>query len=131
MDTKFIKQIPFFSHLSDEKITIVFNQFEARKFKKDEIVMNQGDPGDGMYVIIFGEVEVIRDNKTIATLKDENFFGEMALAANEPRSATIKVISEDLSTFFLSRESFDAIRHEIGNEVRSEIIRRIAEDYSK
>ena len=130
MNKKFIQQIPFFSHLSDEKLNIVLKKFEAIKFKKGEIVMHQGDKADGMYTIIFGEVEIVKDAQTIARLSDESFFGEMALIANEPRSATVRVISSDLSTFFLSTKSFKEIKNELDKETREEILKRISEDYS-
>ncbi len=130
MDTKFIKQIPFFSHLSDENVEIVSNEFEAKNFNKGETVIYQGGKADGMYVIIFGEVEVVKDGMEIANLSDGSFFGEMALAADEPRSATINVISEHLSTFFLSTESFNKIKGELGDDTRQEILKRITEDYA-
>lgn len=130
MNKKFIQQIDFFSQLSEEKLEIVLNAFEAKNFQKNDLIMNQGDVGDGMYVIIFGEVDVIRDNKVIAQLKNEDFFGELALVANEPRSATIKATSDNLSTFFLSKAGFDQIKDELGDESRQEILKRITENYA-
>jgi len=130
MNTKFIQQIPFFSHLSEENLNLVLNEFKPLQFKKDDIIINQGDTANGMYAIIFGEVEVIRNQETIAHINDNGFFGEMALVANEPRSATVKVTSDDLSTFFLSKQSFEKIKNELGEEIKLELLKRISEDYN-
>lgn len=130
MDAKFIKQIPFFAPLSEDKIDVVLKEFQAKQYTKGDTIMHQGEKADGMYVVIFGEVEVVRDGTPIANISDGGFFGEMALAADEPRSATINVISDNLSTFFLSTESFKKIKEELGDEVRQEILKRITQNYS-
>jgi CRP-like cAMP-binding protein len=129
MDIKFIKQIPFFSALSDEKAEIVLKAFRMKSFGPGDIIFNQDDLGDGMYGIIFGEVEVIRNGEQIAKLGNNAFFGEMALIAPEPRSATIKAVS-DLSVFFLSKSAFDEIKLDLGEDVKAEILSRIQEAYS-
>ncbi len=130
MDIRFVKQIPFFSHLSDEKLRLVVDHFDMKSFNAGDMVVQQGEPGDGMYGIIFGEADVIMDDKTVATLKTDDFFGEMSLIANEPRSATVQAKS-DLSVFFLTKLAFDAIKDELGDEVRQEILRRAEEDYGQ
>ena len=131
MDPKFLKQIPFFSQLADEKIEIVLEAFEAKRFKKNDVVMRQGDEADGMYVIIIGEVEVEIGKKAVTSLESNDFFGEMSLVANEPRSATIRVISDNLSTFFLSKETFENIKDKLGEDVKREILQRIIENYEE
>jgi len=129
MDIKFIKQIPFFGALSDEKAEVVLKAFRMKSFAPGDIIFKQDALGDGMYGIIFGEVEVIRNDEVIAKIGNNGFFGEMALIAAEPRSATIKVLS-DLSVFFLSKEAFDQITLALGDDVKADILSRIQEDYS-
>ncbi len=129
MESKFLKQIPFFSHLSEEQLGFLASLFENRLFHKGDAVIMQNEVGDGMYVIIFGEVEVVRDGQVLTTLTTNDFFGEMALVADEPRSANVTVTSDDLSAFYLSRKAFKAIKDDLGDEVKLEILRRISEDY--
>ena len=104
METQFFKEIPFFSHLNDEQITQLAQAFQPRKFKKDDVIIQKGDKPDGMYVIVFGTVEVKLDDKHIKQLKGNQFFGEIALITSEPRTATVKANSEDLLTLYLQRK---------------------------
>lgn len=129
MNLQIIKQIPFFSHLDEKQLKIVAESFSLKKFKKDDTVMQQGNEGFGMHVIIAGKVDVERDGKKIANLGENDYFGEMALVSDEPRSATIKVTSEDLVTFFLSKVVFRGIRKSLSEEVKNEILKRHMEDY--
>lgn len=53
-----------------------------------EVVFAQGDPGDVMFVVIEGEVEILLDGKPIETVRAGGIIGEMALIDMGPRSAT-------------------------------------------
>jgi F420-non-reducing hydrogenase small subunit len=78
-------------------------------YEKGEIVCRQGDPGDEMYIIQSGAVEVSsrRDgHKVVLTiLEKEDFFGEMALLDRNPRSATVVTITRS-RLLSLSRRVF-------------------------
>jgi CRP-like cAMP-binding protein len=70
----------------------------GRKYNGGEIIVNQGDAGDCMFVIQEGEVEVVRveNGKIIrlAVLGRGDFFGEMSIFEKETRSATVRAMSE-------------------------------------
>ena len=53
----------------------------------------QGGPGREFFVLLDGTVAVVRDGKQINVLRDGDFFGEMALISQKPRSATITTTS--------------------------------------
>ncbi len=124
MNLEFIQEIPIFSKLEKKDAQIVLEAFKLKKFKKGDVVIKQGNEGFGMYVIIAGKTEVKRKGKKIAELGENDFFGEMALVSDEPRSATVKVISEDLVTLFLGRSIFRGIRKTLAEEVKQEILNR-------
>lgn len=63
---------------------------DIETFESGEIIFEQGDPGDFMYVVVEGEVEIILRGEIINTLRPGEIFGEMALIDNRPRSATAK-----------------------------------------
>jgi len=97
---------------------------EVRDFKKGDIILRQTDEANGMYVIKAGNVQVLRDGKIMSTLTKGDFFGEMAIMLHEPRCATIRVSSDELSTYYLSIEKFDEIKKEVGEEVIRTILER-------
>lgn len=72
--------------------------FEVETYSPGEVIVRQGEPGQCAYFIQAGEVEVVRkeqdQEKVIATLRNDEYFGEMALLSNEPRNATIRALKE-------------------------------------
>ncbi len=63
-------------------------------FASGEVVFQEGNKGDFMYVVLEGEVSIIAGNQVINELSKGDLFGEMALIDNSPRSATATVKSE-------------------------------------
>src|ERR1043166_10096095 len=57
-------------------------------FKAGDTVFKEGEPGDQMYVVLEGEVDIIVHDKVVETVGVDNFLGEMALIDERPRSAT-------------------------------------------
>jgi CRP-like cAMP-binding protein len=70
----------------------------GKTYSNGEVIIKQGEPGDCMYVIQSGEVEIVKDKDgreiQIAIRKTGDFFGEMALFSREVRSATVKAFGE-------------------------------------
>src|SRR6185436_8660888 len=102
--------IPIFSGFSREDVAKVLGKLEKKLFKPGETIVSQGDPGDAFYLIEDGTVEVVLETngaqaQTIAVLKSQDWFGEMALLSGEARSATIITIKET-SVWRLSRDEW-------------------------
>lgn len=77
-------------------------------FHTGEIVFDQGDFGDKVFVVVSGEVVVVVADKVVATLKPGEVFGEMALIADVPRSATVRAKSP-VDLISLSRYAFETL----------------------
>lgn len=81
----------------------------VRNFRAGEVIFSAGDAGDGFYVVESGLVRisvVVSGNETrvLATIGPGDFFGEMAVVDDAPRSATA-IAEQDTKAFFLSRET--------------------------
>ena len=73
-----------------------------------EMVFDQGDFGDKVFVVISGEADVLRDGQSVATLKTGDVFGEMALISQIPRSASIRA-KTPLDLISISRDAFEKL----------------------
>jgi len=68
-----------------------------KKIEAGTILFKEGDKSDETYLLLRGEVEVLKGNKVVATISDSGtFFGEMGTLLNQPRSATIRTKIDSL-----------------------------------
>jgi len=98
-----LENVPIFEHLTAKELSEVVRLTHERTYKKDEHVFKKLAPAEGMYVILDGGVLITdSDSETIfATLESGDFFGELALLDEEPRSASaISTMPSRLIGFF-------------------------------
>ena len=90
-----LAKIPIFKDLSKKELRSIERILHRRTYKADEIIFHEGDPGVGMYIIERGRVNITlgKDNKLLAVLSDSEFFGEIALLSETPRTATATAVS--------------------------------------
>lgn len=90
--------VDIFAPLSREETEMLAEAATSHVFAPDEIVIHAGEPGSSMFVVHNGKVSVqLSENgrpRTVATLSEGAFFGEMALFTGEPRTANIVAIEE-------------------------------------
>ncbi len=90
-------------------------QTQPRRFRAGDIIFFAGDPSDGFYLVESGRVQIIVsfgdiEPRVVSTIGPGDFFGEMSLLDDAPRSATAKV-ETDTSALFVGREQFFAVLH--------------------
>ena len=95
----FLRTVPVFDLLSNREKRKIHALLHVRKFSKDEIVFRQGDPGVGLYIVREGKCEVYSEYpdltcKKIAAMDTGDFFGEISLLNDSPRSATVVSTTE-------------------------------------
>lgn len=93
-----LSAVDIFAPLSTEETVMLAQAATSHVFAPGETVIRAGDPGSSMFVVHNGRVSVqISENgrlRTVATLSEGAFFGEMALFTGEPRTASIVAIEE-------------------------------------
>ena len=111
--------VDFFSSLDEDDLQRLANALTPRQFKKGEVLVKKGDAGDAFYILFEGELKVT--NISVGStkfddvhLKAGNYFGERALATNEPRAADVEALTDGL-VFGIHRKTFQKV---LGNMSR-------------
>lgn len=87
-----VRRIPFFTGFTDLELVRLLKICQTRKYQRAEPVFRQGEKGDRLYVLLSGEVDIVKrlendKERLLATMKPGDVFGEMAIVDQEPRSA--------------------------------------------
>jgi serine/threonine protein phosphatase PrpC len=103
-----LKRIPIFAHLTYNELVKVVGLTQLVKVKGGETFIREGEPGDELYVVLAGEVSVVKGGQHITALKAGAHLGEMALIDNAMRSATI-VAASDCNLLAMRRDEFFSV----------------------
>lgn len=113
-----LRKIDLFKNLAAETLQVLAGCCSSQDMTTGEIIFNEGDEGDGLYIIDSGEVSVMKSGNVIAKLSECDYFGELALLADIPRFATITAISDGV-LFYIDKQDFDKITDEIPEIMKS------------
>jgi CRP/FNR family transcriptional regulator, cyclic AMP receptor protein len=110
-DAALLKQVPFFQLLDDEERNFLAGELDVVRFREGQMIFNYGDPGDALFVIRTGEVEVFFKDDTgerivLETAREGDFFGELSLLDNGPRTASV-VVTKDVEALRVDRNDLD------------------------
>jgi len=107
-----LRRCALFRLVDDACLATVADNLRVRRYRRDQTIFHQGDPGDSLFVIESGVVKVVlsqrEDNEAeaiIASLGPGDFFGELALLDGHPHSASA-VALEPTRTLALQRSTF-------------------------
>jgi CRP-like cAMP-binding protein len=93
MATFVLPKTAFFSVLSPELLRLTVERIRLIQLAAGEVLFSRGDPGDALYVVAWGEIAVLVPQE-VARLSEGEFFGEIALITNRPRTATVRATVE-------------------------------------
>jgi CRP/FNR family cyclic AMP-dependent transcriptional regulator len=114
-DADLLKDVPLFQFLDDRERVELAEQLDTLSVKAGDTLFKVNDPGDSLYVVRSGEVEIFFKNDTGERIVLEvagrgDFFGELALFDGGPRSASV-VATEDTEVFRLSHSHLEDFIH--------------------
>jgi CRP-like cAMP-binding protein len=124
-EAAFFRQIFLFQDLEDREIEQVLARTHQRQFPAGQVIIREGEPGNSMYIMVEGEVEITKrltleldedtpKERVMIRLKAENgvYFGEMSLLENDPRSATVTALSDCRLLELHQKDCLELIQHD-------------------
>ena len=126
---KLVARVPFFRGLDAAHIAEIVDLLQPLTLPANRTVMRQGEPGDRVYFILSGQARVTLPDRTVP-LTDGDFFGEMALLFDMPRSATV-VTENECQLLYLDRAAFTTLldhNPDLRAALLQEVRRRCQED---
>jgi CRP/FNR family cyclic AMP-dependent transcriptional regulator len=107
-----LRRVPLFNDLAEAELARFGEVLREREYPKNSVILFEDDPGDALYVVRAGQVKVVligEDGREVilSVLTDGDFFGEMSLIDDEPRSAHV-IAMKDSQLLVLRREDFQA-----------------------
>ncbi len=106
-----LRQMPMFKDLKNRELFQLERILHRRDYNVGETIFNQGDPGLGMYIIEEGVVDIVAgsERQQLAELKAGDFFGELALLDDTPRTAAALAKTPCRLLCFFQPDLFDLL----------------------
>ena len=122
-----LKRIPIFSDLTKKELRAIERILHHRRYKENETLFNEGDPGVGMYIIENGRINITigKNQKLLASLSNGEFFGEIALLSETPRTAAAIATKDSHILGFFQSDLFGLI--ETNPRMGNKILLRLAQ----
>jgi CRP-like cAMP-binding protein len=117
----FLKSVDLFSKIPGEDLAQVAGIAQEVHYENGELIIQEGEMGDSMFLIIEGKVLVHRMTQQIAELVEKESFGEMAILDQDPRSASVTA-GTDVTCLKVERDDFYELMSE-KSEIAYGIIR--------
>jgi CRP-like cAMP-binding protein len=103
-----LQKTPLWAGLTSQDLGLVAKYAEARSFESGQKIVTKGDPETGFCLLLEGAAEVRSGSETLSKLGPGQFFGEMAIFDNQPRSADVVAI-EQSKVLTLSANAFKTL----------------------
>ncbi len=107
-----LAKMPLFSRLTERELLRVMQAVEAREYNDGEIVIQEGDKGDELFIVLEGKVRVFRGEQTLTHLGPGEHLGEMALIRSVPRSASVTAVGHAELIAIRRQDFFEILRKE-------------------
>jgi CRP/FNR family cyclic AMP-dependent transcriptional regulator len=120
-----ISRVPLFSRCSKGQLTEIAHLADELDLPPGKTLTKEGAPGREFFVILEGNAEVRRNGQLIASMRGGDFFGEVALVTDVPRTATVKTTSPVRVLVLPTREFRQLLR--TSPDIQGRVLQAVAE----
>jgi CRP-like cAMP-binding protein len=123
-----IKKVPLFSKLSKKGLEEVAHIADELDLPKGKVMALEGDRGREFFVRLEGKADVTKVERSINTMHEGDFFGEIALVTKMPRTASVTATTDVRVLVITERDFGSLLKHseEIGRGVAEALAERVA-----
>ena len=125
-----MKKVPLFARCSKHELEEIASIADEIDLPEGRALTREGERGREFFVLLEGQVDVTRHGEHVRTMSDGDFFGEIALVSDEPRTATVTATT-DIRTLVITDRAFRALIErspEIDARVQEALAERTAAD---
>ena len=123
-----LRRVPLFAGLSKRELEQLGGIADELDLGEGRTLIRQGDRGREFFTLLEGEATVAQDGRTLRTLRDGDFFGEIALVTDVPRTSTVTT-STPVRLLVLTKRDFQRLMREqpsIQRKVLEALAQRLA-----
>jgi CRP/FNR family transcriptional regulator, cyclic AMP receptor protein len=91
-----LRRVDLFADMTTQQLGHIATVTREQVQSAGSMIFAEGDPGDALFLIVSGDVEVLRDGKRLKVLRDADYFGELAVLTGETRNASIRALTDCL-----------------------------------
>jgi uncharacterized membrane protein len=115
-NSEILAEVPFFQMLDGDERSALASRVDTVRHPAGKALFSYGDPGDSLYIVRVGEVEIFNKNDTgerivLETARAGDFFGEISLLDGGPRTASA-VVTKDLDAVVVDRAGLEGFLHQ-------------------
>ncbi len=134
MDIDILKKVKFFDTLTENELKEIASLSKLKEYKEGETIFSEGDEGERLFVIISGAVRISKNipgmgEEALSILRAGDYFGEMALIDNAPRSADART-HEASGLMTLSKKDLETLMDEkkdLGYKILSKFVETLSQ----
>jgi CRP-like cAMP-binding protein len=123
--TDLISHVPLFSQCSKKELALVAGIADEIDLPEGKELTREGAPAREFFVLVDGTADVLKKGKRINKLKAGDFFGEIALVHDSPRTATVKAVSP-VRALVVTERNFKRLLEE-SPEIQRKVLSALAE----
>ena len=122
-----LRRVPLFAGCTDKQLHFIASRTDELDLEKGKVLCREGQSGGDFFVLLSGAADVTAGGKTVRTIREGEFFGEISLLDNGPRTATVTV-SEPARVLVLGPAQFRDMLHqnaEIATTMLYAVVKRL------